>query len=282
MSVRGNSKNKESGVARPMLAALYEEYKGRVDWDACLAQPRIDGVRCLARRQGKKVILTCAENQRLSALHEIEEVLRAALVEGVILDGAIYKHGLSLSRLSSACKKRNDLSAKLEYHVYDMVSTEEFASRIYQAERIVFDAGSDNLVATRTILVRAESELMICQKEFLEAGYAGAMLRHGCAGYEAGKRSFSLLKLKVWLDSEFRVVDYKLGRGKYAGIPIFTCETEAGNHFDVLAPGTSEEKRALGGKARECVGKLLTVTYAYYTKTAEPVPFLPVALRFKE
>jgi DNA ligase-1 len=108
------------------------------------------------------------------------------------------------------------------------------------------------------------------------------MLRHGNAGYEAGKRSSHLLKVKTFMDGEFEVVDWKEGRGRYEGMPIFTCETEAGTHFDVLAHGTLEEKRALFRQASSCLGKMLTVKYQYFTKTDEPVPFLPVALGFRE
>jgi ATP-dependent DNA ligase len=108
------------------------------------------------------------------------------------------------------------------------------------------------------------------------------MLRHGRAGYEAGKRSANLLKVKTFADAEFKVVDYKLGRGKLAGAAIFNCQTEAGHHFDVLAPGTVEKKKAYGEAGGKYVGRMLTVKYMDYTKTAEPVPFHPVAIRFRE
>src|ERR1019366_2230573 len=108
------------------------------------------------------------------------------------------------------------------------------------------------------------------------------MLRHGTAGYEAGKRSSYLLKVKTFLTDEFEIVDYKMGRGKYEGMPVFSCTTKTDHLFDVLAPGNLEEKRALGINADACIGKLLTVKYQYLTETEEPVPFLPVAICLRD
>ena len=105
------------------------------------------------------------------------------------------------------------------------------------------------------------------------------MLRHSDAGYEAGARSSHLLKVKTFLSGEFLIVDYKLGRGKYAGVPIWTCETKDGHSFDVTAQGTMEEKQTQAQEAAARVGQMLEVKYAYYTKTAEPLPFHPVAMR---
>ena len=276
--------------ASPMLALPYEKQYKKVDWSTAFSQPKLDGFRMMARLKNGKVEITSRENQPLDALSHLRKVIEGVKfhVSGtdaseVVFDGEAYCHGMSLNEISSACKKKSDLSKKIQFHVYDaMLGTADFHTRSEFAREFVEAAGSDLLVPVETVKVRSESDLMVCQKEFVEQGYEGAMLRHGNVGYQAGKRTPHLLKVKTFEDAEFVVVDYKMGRGKYDGVPIFTCETEDGNPFDVTAPGTMEEKKAMGKRAKEYVGKKLTVKYQYMTKTDEPVPFLPVAKAFRD
>lgn len=277
----------------PMLAKVYKDEKHKVNWETAYAQPKLDGFRCLAHwsQASRAVKLLSRENQPLSALTHLRDVLAevefAMLADErfdtVIFDGELYCHGLPLNKISSACKRKSDLTAKIEYHVYDVVVPDwQFGDRSIFVRDFVQAAGSPFLKGVQTVKVRSEGELLHCQREFMEQGYEGAMLRHGVAPYEAGKRSSHLLKVKVFEDDEFLVVDYKPSRGKYEGVPVFVCQTQEGNHFDVLAPGDMEEKRAYGANAQRYVGKFLTVRYQYMTKTDEPVPFLPVAKCFAE
>lgn len=278
--------------ASPMLAHPYEKHSKKVDWGNAFAQPKLDGFRCLVRiTTDGNVTMTSRENQPFTALTDMRDVIAEMAkntrvfgtdAKEVVLDGELYCHGMSLNEISSACKKKSDKTKLLKYHVYDAaLGTADFATRNAFARDFVTQAGSDLLVPVDTVKVRTEQELMKCQAEFMEVGFEGAMLRYGAVGYQAGKRSPHLLKVKTFQDDEFKVVDYKLGRGDYAGVPIFTCETADGNPFDVTAPGSMEQKREMGKRAKEFIGKLLTVKYQYFTKTDEPVPFLPVAKGFR-
>lgn len=277
----------------PMLAHTYDKHAKKVDWGTAFAQPKLDGFRCLAHiSNDRKVKLLSRENQPLLALADlrgtIEEIASGLTVftkldDGLILDGELYCHGMSLNQISSACKKKSDLTKKIQYHVYDAVMGEaDFKTRSLFVGDFVKAAGSDLLVPVETVKVRSEADLMHSQKHFMDEGFEGAMLRYGHSPYEAGRRSAKLLKVKTFLDGEFKVVDFKMGRGKMQDCPVFTCETADGDSFDVTAPGTMEEKKALGVVAKTKVGKMLTVKYIYFTKTENPVPFLPVAIRFRD
>lgn len=268
----------------PMLAHPYDKKTGKIDWTTAYAQPKFDGFRLLATCTADgKVTLRSREGKPMPALIHIVEYLEKnpPIDEGepLILDGEAYCHGFSLPQISSACKKAGELTPRIRYHVYDVVlPNASFEDRHLYIQDLFED---DTIVKTvKTVKVRSEADLMRCQAEFVGEGYEGAMLRYGNVGYEAGKRSSHLLKVKTFQDDEFVVVDYKFGRGKYEKTPIFVCETEAGHNFDVTAPGTMEEKEILGAYAAQCVGQMLTVKYQYLTKTGEPVPFLPVAKCF--
>ncbi len=264
----------------PMLAKVYEKERKKVEWDTAFAQPKLDGFRCIVRRVGKAVKAFSRENQPLNVPH-ILDTLRSILKNDEALDGELYCHGMSLPQISSACKRLQESTSRLVYHVYDTPTIGDYSARHAMLKDIVGDA-ANGLQLVETIKVRNDDELMIAQQRFIDEGYEGAMLRHGKSGYEAGKRSSSLLKVKTFQDGEFKIVDYKMGRGKYDGVPVFTCTTKEGHDFDVLAPGKMKEKRALGDDADKLVGKMLTVKYIYLTKTEEPVPFLPVAVALRE
>jgi len=284
------AESKATREVSPMLAHVYEKHKQKVNWETALAQPKLDGFRCMAHVHANgSVQLFSRENQPLSALEHLSTVLRESVpdwptslrgTDAVILDGELYCHGMSLNEISSACKKKTEKSNKIQYHVYDMASPMAFLERSLRVNSLLVTIKHPLLVPVHTVKVRSENELFTCRKEFMEEGYEGAMLRHSHEGYEAGKRSSNLLKAKTWLDAEFKVVDYKMGRGKYALAPIFVCETDRENHFDVLAPGDMEAKAAFGRNPKKYLGKMLTVRFIYMTKTAQPVPFLPVAKCF--
>jgi ATP-dependent DNA ligase len=267
----------------PMLAQVYEKHKKKVSWDTAFAQPKLDGFRCLARMDGRKVELISREGGTFTAPGHIREALGDLGLPLVTLDGELYCHGMSLNQISSACNRKSAMTDKLVYHVYDTIDAEQSFEHRYRFIRgLLNEDRSGTLHCVRTVKVRSESELLLCQSEFLTAGYEGAMLRYGSGGYEAGKRSMALLKAKTFQDGEFEVVDYKFGKGSYAAIPVFVCRTEDGNFFDVTAPGTLEEKQELGKRAADLLGKKLTVKFAYMTKTLEPVPYQPVAKGFRE
>jgi len=277
--------------ASPMLALPYEKQYKKVDWSTAFSQPKLDGFRMMARLDKTgKVQITSRENQPLTALSHLREIIQSVKyhvagknITEVVFDGEAYCHGMSLNEISSACKKKSEITDKIQFHVYDaMMGTMAFEERSLFASEFAEASGSDLLVPVETVKVRSEADLMRCQQEFMDQGYEGAMLRHGNVGYQAGKRSAHLLKVKTFVDAEFEVVDFKMGRGKYAGVPIFTCQTKMGDHFDVTAPGDMEEKKEFGKNAAAYVGKQLTVKYIYFTKTEEPVPFLPVAKCFRE
>lgn len=281
----------ESAAVRaisPMLAHKYKDHAKKVDWANAHTQPKLDGFRLLAHRAADGTwSLYSRENQPMDALAHIKDALEGVPLRGkegqLILDGEAYAHGMSLNKISSACKKKSELSEQIRFNVYDaVIGKADFRSRHAFVDEVVKAAATDALTNVPTVKVKNEAELMVCQREFIEQGYEGAMLRHGGAGYEAGKRSASLLKVKTFEDAEFEIVDVKFGRGGYAEVPILVCVTEDGHAFQATASGTMEEKKALGRRKDKLIGRIATVKYAGFTKTEEPVPFHPVVKHIKE
>lgn len=273
-----------SAAVRGISCMLAKTLKPKVavDWATAFAQPKLDGFRCLATFGKKGVELRSRENQPFKFPH-LSEQLALVMEQGETFDGELYSHDLTFSQISSAVKNKKKLDNILlvRFHAYDMVADWDFATR-FERLRKALGQGMEHLDLVKTVKVRNKEDLAVVEQECLDEGYEGAMLRHSRAGYVNGKRADCLLKVKQFTDKEFVVVDAKPGRGKYDGMAIFTCKTEKGHDFDVLAPGTLPEKRAFWDNYKNYLGKKLTVKFFEYTTGDEPVPRFPIAKAFRD
>lgn len=257
-----------------MLAQKFKDRRNKIDWSHAFEQPKLDGYRCLARREGNEIILLSRRNSTFVLPH-ISETLAAVLDDGDVFDGELYIHGVPLNKIDSLIDRPQAGTLDSEYHVYDSPSDRPFAERIAGVySRLGRHRRIDKVVMVETTPVASEDELMAMFARRLDAAYEGSMLRFGDVGYESGRRSDKLLKLKAEEDGEFPIVSVSLGHN---GIAILRCMTPAGHEFDVTAPGTVEAKQQAWHNRDLLIGKMVTVVYAYFTKTDKPVPWHPRA-----
>ena len=259
----------------PMLAHPIDKVSN-IDWDNAFAQPKLDGHRSpvngmLYSRQGKPIHLP-----------HIHEALGDYNLLNWGLDGELYVHGLMLQEIGSLIKKPREDSKQVQLYVYDRMADLPFAERYAQLqERFAGMSDDVPLKLVPTFQVSSMDGLDKLHADHLEQGYEGTILRQGLAHYEDGKRSSSLLKVKDFTDTEFKVIGFKTGtpNGSYQ-VPIWVCENPSGADFDVTAQGPREEKHAQWERARSFIGRMLTVKHFGYSKGG--VPLLPVALRWRE
>ena len=118
---------------------------------------------------------------------------------------------------------------------------------------------------------------------YLENGYEGTMVRQLGIGYEQGKRSKSLMKVKTFQDAEFEIIGVLRGkpnRRQGTEVGIYRCKTDTGVEFQVTAPGDAQEKHEHAVNGEQNIGRYLTVQF--FNLTADGCPFHPVALRIRE
>lgn len=264
----------------PMLAQVYEKHLKKVQWGQAFVQPKLDGFRCLARREGNDVSLTSREGKPITAMEHVVETLKFVMQDGDTFDGELFSPGRTFEEIASAIKRKQETSESIRYNVYDCVRAGVFESRFAYVSNSLQKLGKENaVVPVATRQIADEDEVMEAQAAFVADGFEGAMLRHGDAEYEAGKRSYSLLKVKTFKDAEFKVTGFRAAKD---GSAIFVCKAAGGAPFEVTAPGTMVEKRQYLVDAPSYVGKSLTVKYQEMTKTEKPVPRFPVAKAFRE
>lgn len=266
------------GMVKPMLAHPIDKVKPEaIDWENAYFQPKVDGHRCLVNG-----ILYSRGGKEIHLPHIREQLGDFGLLDAG-LDGELYIHGMMLQDIGSLIKKPREESLQVEYHVYDIIRQDMPYGERYQLIQDLLGkhtAGS-SIEILPALRVHNSLELESLHQDALGYGYEGSMLRHGLSGYQDGKRSAGLLKVKTFEDSEFTVIGVERGKpnGEYE-VPVWICVLPDGQEFRVTAQGTMQEKDRQWDDRLAYIGESLTVQFFGYSKSG--VPLLPVALRWRE
>ena len=177
----------------------------------------------------------------------------------------------SFNKLNGLVKKQKKttedlvLCQHIKYHVYDVISKAGYEDRM----EIIKSFASPSIHVEQTEQIIATPENIKAKlEEYLAEGEEGLMIRVPGMGYEH-KRSWSLLKVKVFEDSEFRVVGFEEDkRGGMIGAII--CEMNAsvtdrnGEPIQTFNAGlkySHEECIEIWNNRDKYVGKVGTVEY---------------------
>jgi DNA ligase-1 len=269
----------QAGGIAPMLAKPHEDVATKLKYP-CLVQRKYNGIRCIAVVEDTgEVTLWSRKRERIASVPHIASAIEAKrLNPGTVLDGELYVHGWSLQKIASFVrqkKKPKPGHEQVGYHIYDCPSDPR-----PNAQRCLSLIGINGDVVKGVPSYTASDEVAVWRlhDEFVREGYEGAIARNADAKYQPGRRSPDLQKFKRFDENEFEIVDSRLGRGKYAGIPILCCKTAEGEEFECNPPGTLEERAAVDREA--VVGKMLTVKHFGWTD--EKKPSFPVGVCIRD
>ena len=267
----------------PMLAHDFEKHKKKVKYPVYISA-KLDGVRCMAYWADDEVQLMSRSGKPYDVPHVVK-ALEKVLPKGTVIDGELFVRGQSCQIITSYVKKNKPESKELEYWVFDIpvIDNEQvgiWSERSNQLDKF-FKTVKDQSVIKQVISREAESEEEVykLQMSFVDEGFEGAMVRLPDFEYEFGYRSRGLLKVKTFSDSEFKVIGFKSGVGRFADCCIWTCETEEGKPFDVVQKGTLEDKAEYLKNAKNYINKELTVKF--FDKTDANIPRFPVGIKFR-
>lgn len=267
----------------PMTAESFENFSDRIEYPASI-QPKLDGCRAMAVRKNGKVVLISRGNEEWE-LDWICKELSDILPEGCVFDGELYAEGMSFEDIESLVSKiRPDTETTIRYHIFDIpewknnktLSWKERSELLYNSKLAVQLQQSKYCKIVSCLEVYDESQIFDTLKLYENEGYEGAMLRCYDGIYEFNNRSRKLLKIKTFCDSEYEIVGYKNGSGKYSKCVIWECVTENGLKFDVVPKGSMDEKHNLLLNADEHIGKKLKVKY--FNLTENGIPRFPVGI----
>lgn len=260
---------------KPMLAKKYEAFAPGY------AQPKLDGIRCIARDTG----LFTREGQPILGVPHIHEELSALFAKDpdLILDGELYNHDLkddfnaivSLVRRKEPSPEHIIRSRELvQYHVYDLPSSgASFGQRLELLQGAAANAPTDMIKLVATRQVSDEESYNTLHGEWLEAGYEGSMWRADVQ-YEQ-KRSNGLLKRKEFQDAEFECVSIEKGAGNWAGMAkSVICRLPDGRTFGAGIKGSQQRAVELLSEEHRIV------TVQFFHLTPDGIPRFPVVTKF--
>jgi DNA ligase-1 len=177
-------------------------------------------------------------------------------------------------------KYRPELSPELLYHVYDIVDNTRTFEERNDLIKVLSPFFPSNVVTVPTYICHNETDVIKYHTIFTKAGYEGTMIRDPQMGYEIGKRSYSLLKLKDFVDAEYQIVDVVDGAGSDVGLAIFELETTDGQRFNCRPEGTQENRADLYKNRKKLIGLYMTVRYQELSR--DGIPIFPVGVAIRE
>lgn len=261
----------------PMLAKDYKEHLDKVVFPIC-AQPKLDGMRCIATRHG---LFSRNGKPILSAPH-IMEALAPVFEKNpdLELDGELYNHNLKddFDTLISLVKQQKpteeDLAQsalKIQYWVYDIRDAASgFWDRTSNLWVIVNDLSDPRVRFVPTVRIDSFGELNMYYKDWRDVGYEGQMIRILGEGYEF-KRTVNLLKRKEFIDEEFKIHDIEEGKGNRSGMAgRMVFYTKEGNRFESNIKAGHDHCRELLVNKHLYIGKMATVRYQNLTPKGIP------------
>lgn len=205
----------------------------------------------------------------------------------IVLDGELYKHGKSLQQISGAARLEKTAEGMdwLEYYIYDVMdSTKTFEERLeiihdieielslgFNPEKS-WEKGELPFQIVPQEKVSGWTNIQKLHDKYVNEGFEGVVIRDPSKVYNFGGRTNAMIKVKMYKDSEFKIVGFS--EGLRPEDMVFVCETELGIKFEAKPMGPRELKYEYLNRMDEIIGKMATVKYFYLSD--EGVPLQPV------
>jgi DNA ligase-1 len=263
-------------VILPMLAKSYDDEKHKVDWKNAYVQPKLDGMRCLAHIKDNKVTLMSRDGKIINNMDHISLSL-SFIMEDIILDGELYAHGLTFQENMKLIKKyRPGESEKVQYHIYDCISDNNFITRSNIINIIITDSKIENTKLVITSICNSEKELKEAHILNIHSGYEGSMLRWGLKSYKTNGRSENLLKYKNFQDLDAEIIDILPNDANpLHGTPLlkYSINKLSGVSSSIFKAGVKmshEDRVDLLANKHLYIGKLANIRFFEWTDDGNP------------
>ncbi len=193
------------------LANKYEEKLVNFNKQKWYASRKLDGVRCICRIENGNVQFFSRTGKNFETLGVLEKTILAAGVDNIVLDGEVClvdNNGKEdFQATMKVIRKKNYTIKNPKYYIFDVLKLAEFdhkESSIRLTDRLPrapFIQGCEVLKQDYVPDIDTfDYHKDVAQKN----GWEGIMLRRNI-GYK-GKRSNDLLKVKTFLDAEYKVI----------------------------------------------------------------------------
>ena len=264
------------GVIPTFDIALAEKYDDKhfdvydSDW---YASRKLDGVRCIIRKEGDKVTAFSRKGKEFHTLDRVK-VEVAKLKGDFVLDGEVcIVNDLveDFQGIMKEIRKKNHTILNPRYFVFDKLTLEEFDSgtstRTLSERFWNTQYEYDTLTFMKQIKVSNHEHLQQLCDVAEDNGYEGMMIRKDTT-YQ-GKRSRDIMKCKKFHDAEYQIVGCTNGdirvveNGKEKTINCLSHITikHKGNQVAVGSGFSIDERKEYGKDHTKIIGQTVTVEY---------------------
>lgn len=278
-------KSDTNGDLKPMLAKSSKDCAISVLEKPLYCSRKLNGVRCMMKIQDGviRAISRGGKNYNIPT-KLIQEELYDFLESNpnLILDGELYIHGRYLQEISGMARLETweERCSELEYWIYDICDdTMNFPERleILKDMQDIFE-DSDHVTVIDHILTNSWKEINDLHNKWVNEGFEGLVARQINKPYAFGKRSSTyMIKVKEYIDDEFKIIDYKDGLRPQDF--SFICETSSGAAFGATPMGTVELRAQYLEDIDNIIGKMATVRYFEMSKDNIPLQTKLIAIR---
>lgn len=296
-------KTDAAGRIKPMLAKPYKmtnTLRREMRAGNVYAQLKYDGIRCLTRitNDGKIEFYTRGGKEhakRIPALEQLTtELFQNMLIKtelnnkkvynldgnyikpgDTFFDGELYSHDLTFQQITAAVKaphKHPIWVSRIFYKIYDMPLEDMPQSlrlkKMMRLRQMPTNSNKRYEFVTST-LVHDEDNLNAIHTDAVSRGYEGLILRIADGEYQPNKRSSSLIKVKLFDEDEFEIVNVYEAE-KEPGCAMFSCVTDKGLQFETRPMGSQAIRNQYLQDKNNIIGKQATVKYFGYTDEGLP------------
>jgi DNA ligase-1 len=278
----------------PMSAQYFEERKKYINFETAYVQPKLDGVRCVLKKEGNEIKMFSKNGLEFNNLDHIKDLVsKLKFDDNVCLDGELYTEKFPFNKINGYVRrldnklKKDDLECikNIDYHIFDCFDIDnvdwEYENRHKYLIKLLKKNKTQTLTLVKTIPIKEIEQVYDINKQFIDQGYEGIMIRNSLGKYKNSKtRSNDLQKYKLFKDDEYEITGFQEGEARDEGTVIWMCKIKNNKEFAVRPKGTLEERREMFKNGEKCIGKMLTVKYQELSDKG--IPRFPVGLRIRE
>lgn len=252
---------------------------------------KLDGLRCYYNR--KLDNLFTRNNKPHNGFDEIREACKFICDKHNLayIDGELYTDKHNFEKLNGVIRAyESSLKESVNFVVFAVIpnDTDTVLSSFTSTEMYNIMEAIDTYVLDLTNKVQMLKHIKISNNfedisrytvECVSRGFEGAMLRDPYIFYDF-KRSNALLKVKLFTEDDFEIIDCFEGTGKYTGM-LGGFFVRKGEVSSKVGTGFTDEERDFFWRTRDSlIGKIVNVKYMSLTDSGKSLRH-PVFLKFK-
>lgn len=255
-----------------------------VDYDRieypCIAEPKLDGLRCLAFVRENGVTYYSRNGKEFENFGIFDkELMVLANGSGLVFEGEVIgadDAGDFKGIQKQARRKYGVDNTKLEYNVFDVMTIKEFINqnvestqvqRTSRLKQMFVDADHDwiNVQRVKFRLCHTADDIESAYRKYLDMGYEGTVIKAVDGVYEF-KRSYSWMKVKPTETLDLKVVDMVEGRDQFKGMLGAFVVMHKKTKVNVGGGLSVAQRKSYWGAKKSMIGKIIEVKYDSITE----------------